>query len=78
MTRTELRQARCAFYAVIVTRAEPEQAEQIRREAKPGNHNLPAGPEIPAISNPTVAELVDAQGYGTDFNSASLTTTSRP
>lgn len=74
VTRTELRQAGCDIYAVIVNRADPEQAEQIRREAKPGNHNLPAYviPEIPAISNPTVAELVDAQGYGTDFNSASL------
>lgn len=74
VTRTELRQAGCDIYAVIVNRADPEHAEQIRREAKPGNHNLPAYviPELPAISNPTVAELVDAQGYGTDFNSSSL------
>ena len=74
VTRTELRQAGCDIYAVIVNRADPAQAEQIRQQAKPGNHNLPAYviPEIPAISNPTVAELVDAHGYGAAVNASSL------
>lgn len=74
VTRTELRQAGCDIYAVIVNRAAPDQIEELTRRAKPGAHNLPVYviPEVTAISHPTIAELVDAQGFGTDLNDNSL------
>lgn len=74
VTRTELRQAGCDIYAVIVNRAAPDEVEELTRRAKPGAHNLPVYviPEVTAISNPTIAELVDAQGFGTDLNDNSL------
>ena len=74
VSRTELHQARCDIYAVMVNRVRPEWVERIERDAARGVRGLPVYvvAENPAVAAPTVAELRDRHGFGEGPTTVSL------
>lgn len=74
VSRTELREAKCDIFAIMVNRCPAEWVENVTREAPRGQHDLPVYvlPEVTAVSSPTIEELVDAAGFGTQLASVPL------
>ncbi|KAA9393869.1 phosphate acetyltransferase [Kocuria coralli] len=74
VTRTELREARCDIFAIMVNRCPAEWVDEVTETAPRGQHQLPVYviPEVPAVASPTVEELVESAGFGTDLSSVPL------
>ncbi|NHU85414.1 phosphate acetyltransferase [Kocuria sp. JC486] len=74
VSRTELRESKCDIFAIMVNRCPEEWVDQVAQDAPRGAHHLPVYviPELPAVANPTVEELVDSAGFGAELTSVPL------
>lgn len=74
VSRTELREAKCDIFAIMVNRCPADWVDHVTQKAPRGQHDLPVYviPELTAVSSPTIEELVDSAGFGTDLASAPL------
>ncbi|MDO5619211.1 phosphate acetyltransferase [Kocuria sp.] len=74
VSRTELREAKCDIFAIMVNRCPVTWVDEVAEKAPRGQHHLPVYviPEVPAVSSPTIEELVDEAGFGTDLAAVPL------
>ncbi|WP_144790185.1 phosphate acetyltransferase [Kocuria palustris] len=74
VTRTELRDAKCDIFAIMVNRCPADWVDEVAQNAQRGAHNLPVYviPEVPEVISPTVEELVESAGLSTELTDVTL------
>lgn len=74
VTRTELRDAKCDIFAIMVNRCPADWVQEVSENAALGQHRLPVYviPEVPEVINPTVEELVSSVQLGTELTKLPL------